>query len=45
MRSWKFIIEYKGQLLKLMVDTNYYTDPYIQVEKEYPLYCKKRIRD
>jgi hypothetical protein len=30
------MIEYKGQLLKLLVDTNYYADPYMKVEKEYP---------
>jgi hypothetical protein len=36
MKNWKFTIEYKGQLLKLMIDTNYYADPYMQIEKEYP---------
>jgi len=36
MRNWKFVIEYKGSLLKVVVETKYYADPYREVEKEYP---------
>ncbi len=45
MRNWKVIIEYKGKLLKVIVDTKYYSDPYEKAEKEYPGCTVKNISE
>ena len=46
MRNWKVIIEYGGKLLNVViVVAKYYSDPYLQVEKEYPGCIVKNVSE